>query len=69
MFEKAKITSSKFLEIKNSLVTNIRNAAEYNKNPYRPVGTDETTLKIAALESAVKSLCMLLHECTIEEDN
>lgn len=68
MFEDAKVITSKFLQLRDSLDREINNNKGYNQSIARVYGTSEDTLNIIALRNAFKELCELLHKLTINED-
>lgn len=64
-FKKAKVVTSKFLELKDKLDNRIRENRGYDNSSMRAMGTSETSLNISELQKAFGELCELLHELTI----
>lgn len=68
MFEDAKVITSKFIQLKDSLDRRMNYNKGYNQSPMRACGTSEESLNITELKNAFGELCELLHELTIKED-
>lgn len=69
MLKDAKVTTSKFLQLKDNLNYRIMKNKGYDNSPSRVYGINETTLNIIELQRAFGELCVLLHELTVEDEN